>query len=1134
MFTVLMIFAALHGAELSPVTTQPVSDPVKVMDQFRLPPGFKAELFASEPLLANPVAFTIDHQGNFYVAETHRHSAVGPAFRYYEGVLDIRSHLDWLDDDLALRSVPERTQMLVQKLGTNVVKFSEKSEILRLVQDKNGDGKAESSTVFANGFDRIPDGIAAGVLVHNGKVLFTCIPDLWQLEDTNNDGKADKRESLSTGYGVHISFLGHDLHGLVMGPDGRLYFSIGDRGINVTNKEGRVLFYPDEGVVLRCEPNGANLEVFARGLRNPQELAFDDFGNLFTGDNNSDGGDRARWVHVVEGGNSGWHLGYQHLHAPPRRGPWNAEKLWYPQFEGQAAYIVPPIANLGYGPSGLTYYPGTGMPAKYRGHFFLCDFRGGASSGIHTFSLKPKGASYELDSYEQFLCEALPTDVEFGPDGALYYTDWIHGWTKQGGGRIYRISHPETRATEIVADTRRLLRQGMNTRAPEDLVRLFSHPDRRVRQEAQLALANRRPSVGSTIQEYLRAHIAETETNLFPQLHSIWALGHLARKHPAEAPKLLSNHLDLLKHPSIEVRAAAAQVLGEAKIASAAPEFVRLLSDSSPRVKFSAAMALATLQSRDAVQPILAMLEQNADRDPFLRHAGIMALAACGDADQLGSIASTSTPIQLALTVAMRRLETPKIAKFLSSTNILVALEAARAINDVPINDAMPALAKLITHPANFPADATNKVAVLATDAITASISSVAADGGSSTHYEQLFQRVINANFRLGEKRNAAALAKFATASNVPVGLRVDALQALGDWPEPSGRDRIVGLWRPLPPRARSIAEREVADVFKSLFPNAPEAVQLAAIEAVQKLGITHTDSTLLSLVRGAAPSAVRVQALRAIASLKSKHLEDALSIAEKSGEPALISETRLVRAHLNPDAAVGDLTRVLSQGSTRDKQQILSTIAQIPTPKFAELLERQMQNLLKGSAPAELELDILDAAAKQGTPKLLALVQQFESARPETITAPFREVLHGGDAEAGRKIFFERADVYCSRCHTIGNEGGMAGPSLTGIGARQSREYLLDSIVFPNKELAKGFENVLITTKDGASVSGQVEKESENEIVINSPEDGEVRVKKTEIKSRERALSGMPEEFRQILSKHDLRNLIEFLAAQK
>ncbi|HVK57182.1 MAG TPA: c-type cytochrome, partial [Candidatus Kapabacteria bacterium] len=227
-------------------------------------------------------------------------------------------------------------------------------------------------------------------------------------------------------------------------------------------------------------------------------------------------------------------------------------------------------------------------------------------------------------------------------------------------------------------------------------------------------------------------------------------------------------------------------------------------------------------------------------------------------------------------------------------------------------------------------------------------------------------------------------------------------------------------------------------------------------------------------------------------------------------------------------------LARVLKEGAATEKQQVLATIAQISSPGFAALVETQMRALLKGSAPRELELDILDAASRQGTPQLLALVQQFESARPPTPTAPFREVLHGGDAAAGRAIFYERAEVYCSRCHTIAGEGGLAGPNLTGIGAAQTREYLLDSIVFPNKELARGFENVLVSTKDGRSYAGLVDKETDTEVFINSPEDGDVRLKKSEIKSRERALSGMPEEFRQILSKQDLRNLIEFLASQK
>src|SRR5204863_38234 len=127
-----------------------------------------------------------------------------------------------------------------------------------------------------------------------------------------------------------------------------LYFSIGDRGANVKT-EGHSLRMEDNGGVFRCNLDGSELEIFATGLRNPQGLTFDSYGNLFTGDNNSDSGDKARWTYIVEGGDCGWRIGYQYMEKPSR-GPFNSEKIWELRCPEQPAHIVPPIAHITAGP----------------------------------------------------------------------------------------------------------------------------------------------------------------------------------------------------------------------------------------------------------------------------------------------------------------------------------------------------------------------------------------------------------------------------------------------------------------------------------------------------------------------------------------------------------------------------------------------------------------------------------------------------------------------------------------------------------------------------------------------------------------------------------------------------------------
>ena len=145
-----------------------------------------------------------------------------------------------------------------------------------------------------------------------------------------------------------------------------------------------------------------------------------------------------------------------------------------------------------------------------------------------------------------------------------------------------------------------------------------------------------------------------------------------------------------------------------------------------------------------------------------------------------------------------------------------------------------------------------------------------------------------------------------------------------------------------------------------------------------------------------------------------------------------------------------------------------------------------------------------------------------------------WRPLLAGGDAERGRKIFLEKVEVQCSRCHQVKREGGTVGPALDGIGARQTREYLLESIVAPNAKIAAGFESVLLTMKNGAMHAGAVKQETADWLELNSPEDGFLQLAKKDITERQRGLSGMPDGFGQTLTKRDLRDLVEFLANLK
>ena len=220
-----------------------------------------------------------------------------------------------------------------------------RSEKIFTLQDSDNDALFDASTLYADGFRDITTGVAHSVTPIGRHVYATIIPDLWKLADTDGDGRAAQRESLAHGFANHIGYGNHDLHSIVQGYDGKLYWSMGDRGVNVLSKEGKRFAYPHTGAILRCNPDGSEFEVYASGLRNCQYFDFDNYGNLFSIDHDADfQGEMERLVYLPEGSDSGWRCYYQYRHSnrvlrekgKDLYSPWLSEVMWKPLHEGPA------------------------------------------------------------------------------------------------------------------------------------------------------------------------------------------------------------------------------------------------------------------------------------------------------------------------------------------------------------------------------------------------------------------------------------------------------------------------------------------------------------------------------------------------------------------------------------------------------------------------------------------------------------------------------------------------------------------------------------------------------------------------------------------------------------------------------
>jgi putative membrane-bound dehydrogenase-like protein len=1067
--------------------TQPLAD------------GLTRTLVAREPLLKNPVVVSVDVDGSLYVAETARRQLAD---------LDIREFKDWIPESLALRSVDER-QALYHKIfapgkgpqgsvkdhnhdGVVDVKdltaISEK--ILRLT-DTDGDGVMDKSQVFAENFNSEVTGIAAGVLAWRGDVYAAIIPDVWKLRDTLGAGTADRREALLTGFGVHIAYAGHDMHGLCLGPDGKIYWTIGDKGVNVLSKEGKRWQAQDCGSVMRCNPDGTGFEIFARGIRNVQQIAFDDDGNIFGVDNDSDAkGEKERFVYIAEDSDTGWRCYYQY--RGPDYNPWMAESLSVPSGKDQPAYITPALCNYIDGPAGFAHDPGTALNERYRGSFFVTGFPAGL---VYSFKAEPNGAGFRMT--DSHVVDKGPAYVgcNFGPDGALYLADWSGGYPLKEKGAVWKIDDTSVKDSAIRREVAAMLKAGPAKLTDAELIQRLKHADQRIRCDAQWELA-RRPS-GAPLLETSAATWKDEDPRACT--HALWGLTQAKRFSPGLLKILLTAKAG-------NTRAQAAKWAGETA-GVPVPELIPLLHDASAMVRYRAAVAISKLGMNEALDEVLAMLAENDNHDAYLRHAGVLALTAMKPEAAVKAAKHPSPAIRLAAAIAFRRQGSPEAASLLDDADPAIAAEAARSIyDDTSIIPALPALAAALdrnglTAPAALRAIATNRV--------------------------------------VADAACAARLSAYAADAARPEDLRIAALQALASWPVKLALDPVDGRWHPAPSADATVARAAFAAAAPALEHDPLATISKAAGETAKALGITRDPKQLMrDAVNSKNPPELRLQSLAALKvtspemfeQVAGKLMFDFFPIMRRGAaslvEPADALDYALIA--VVADSTVAGAARAYGEvlsTDTEERQNAVTIIGKCDVPQAIAGLKSLAAHF---DATPELQLEILDALA--GKPELkteldsinaaLAAKGELGSSLPE---------LSGGDAARGKLVFETNLAASCTACHRIGETGSNVGPPLTEVG-KKGREYLLESLILPQAKIAPGYGMKSVVKKDGTTVSGAPKSESAEGVVLLQPDGSALSIPAAEIASQTPAVSPMPP-MGALLKPAEIRDLIEFLS---
>ncbi|WP_186736772.1 PVC-type heme-binding CxxCH protein [Spirosoma utsteinense] len=389
-------------------------DPKYAVGSLNVAPGLEATLFAAEPMLKNPTDIDVDARGRVWVCEAYNYRP-------------------------AINGNP------TNEAGDRIV----------ILEDTNGDGKADVTKVFYQGKELESP---LGIWVQGNKVIVSDSPNVWVFTDENGDDKADKKELLFTGIGGEQH--DHGMHTFVFGPDGKWYFNFGNEGKQLLDKDGKPVVDVAtgkpidkqnfrQGMVFRCDPDGKNVELLGQNFRNNYEVAVDSYGTLWQSDNDDDGNKGVRINYVMEYGNygytdeltgAGWQANRTNIEAE------TPKKHWHLNDPGS----IPNLLQTGAGsPTGMIVYEGKLLPKQFQGQMIHCD---AGPNVVRSYPVQKDGAGYKAEivnvlegARDQWF---RPADVCVAPDGSLIIADWYdpgvggHQAGDQSKGRLYRVAPP--------------------------------------------------------------------------------------------------------------------------------------------------------------------------------------------------------------------------------------------------------------------------------------------------------------------------------------------------------------------------------------------------------------------------------------------------------------------------------------------------------------------------------------------------------------------------------------------------------------------------------------------------------------------------------------------------------------------